>query len=83
MDREVATERYIELDPRRPGPAEARLRASGVPVWILVAQLSGVHGDIEQVAADYHLPPGEVRAALAYYQCHKQIIDARIAMNAA
>lgn len=83
MNQKALIERYIELDPRRPGPSEARLRQSGVPVWILVAQLSGMNGDVEQVAADYHLPLEAVHAALAYYHCHTPIIDARIAMNAA
>ena len=76
-------EKYIELDPRRPGPEEARLRESGVPVWVLIAQLAGVTGDLDHLAADYHIPREAVEAALAYYQRHKQSIEARIAMNAA
>jgi len=75
--------RYIEPDPHRPGPADARLIGYGVAVWALVAYLPAVSSDIEQVAHDYALPREAVEAALAYYQRHKAAIDARIAVNAA
>ncbi|MBI3978530.1 MAG: DUF433 domain-containing protein [Chloroflexi bacterium] len=83
MRTEELIERYVEEDPRRPGPAEARLRASSVPVWILVAQLDAANGDPARLAGDYHLPREAVEAALAYYRRHKRPIDARIALNAA
>jgi hypothetical protein len=39
-------------------------------------------GDVARVAADYALPCEAVKAAIAYYQRHKNLIDARIAANA-
>lgn len=55
----------------------------GVPVWALVGHLDAVHGNLQRVADDYELPTDVVEAALAYYEQHKQAIDARIAANAA
>jgi uncharacterized protein (DUF433 family) len=40
-------------------------------------------GDVAQLAAAYALPREAVEAALAYYHRHKELIDARIALNAA
>lgn len=74
---------YVEEDPRRPGPVRARLRTSGVEVWVLVAQLPAAAGDVAQLAAAYDLPREAVEAALAYYRSHKELIDAQIALNAA
>lgn len=74
---------HIEQATRRPNPARARLRESGVEVWTLVAQLPTVDGDVNRLAAAYDLPPSAVEAALAYYQLHRELIDAQIALNAA
>ena len=76
-------EDYIEEDPFRPGPADARLRGSGVHVWILAAQLPAFNGDATALAAAYHLPLEAITAALAYYRRHQKPIDALIARNAA
>lgn len=75
-------DRYIELDPDRPSPGEARLREEGVHVWALVGHyLIAVDQDLGAVARDYDLPEEAVAAALAYYQKHKHEIDARLAQN--
>lgn len=66
-----------------PDPAEARLRASGVPVWALVGYWQVVDHDVARVARDYHLPDEAVLAALAYYERHRLDIDRRLAVNAA
>jgi uncharacterized protein (DUF433 family) len=75
------------MDPHRPGPADARLRDSGVPLWALISYLQrAVGGEVAQAAEDYAVPVEAVEAALAYYQQseqHRQLIDARIALNAA
>jgi len=63
------------------GAAGARLRESGVEIWALVAQLPAMDGDEVRLAAAYGLPPEVVRAAFAYYQRHKELIDAQIALN--
>ena len=76
-------ERWIELDPARPGPHEARLKEHGVPVWILVGYWQGSAQDADTVAHAYEVPVEAIAAALAYYQQHQALIDARIALNAA
>ena len=80
-------QRHIAMDPHRPGPADARLKDSGVPLWALISYLQrAVAGDVAQTAEDYEVPIEAVEAALAYYQHdeeYKRLIDARIALNAA
>ena len=74
---------YIDGSQQRWGPAGARLRDSGVEVWVLVAQLPAMDGDMARLADAYGLPLRAVEAAFAYYRRHKELIDARIALNAA
>jgi hypothetical protein len=38
---------------------------------------------VEQAARDYEIPMEAAEAAVAYYQQHRPLIDARIAVNAA
>ncbi len=76
-------ERWIEQSPRGPDPAEARLVEFGIPVWALVGYLEAVENDVARVADDYEVPREAVEAALAYYRWHREVIDARIAANAA
>jgi uncharacterized protein (DUF433 family) len=72
---------YIEENPAKPGPADARLIGYGVPVWALIGYLSAVGHRARDVAADYDLPMEAVEAALAYYKHHQAVIDARLAAN--
>jgi uncharacterized protein (DUF433 family) len=73
---------YIEQDPYKPGPAGARLKSTGVPIWALISYYKrAVHEDIEQTARDYELPREAVEVALEYYDRHKKLIDARITLN--
>ena len=74
---------HIEEDPEHRGPARARLRDSGVEVWVLVAQLPAMDGDPVRLAEAYGVPVEAVEAALAYYRRHKRVIDAQIVLNAA
>jgi len=78
---------YIEENPQRPGPADARLKDAGTAVWALLSYLQlAVGNNIEQAAADYGVSPEAVQAALAYYRQspeHQRVIDARITLNAA
>ncbi len=76
-------EDWIELDPARPGPQGARLREYGVPIWILVGYWKGSGQDAAVVARDFDVPIEAVEAALAYYQRHPDVIDARITLNVA
>ncbi len=76
-------DRYIERDSLRRGVEEARLVGFGVPVWALVGHMRATGGDASRLATDYELPIEAVSAALAYYQLHRNAIDARVAANAA
>jgi uncharacterized protein (DUF433 family) len=64
-------------------PSEARLRGYGIHVWAIVGYWRAVQGDAACVARDYAVPLDVVRAALAYYERHKPVIDARLAANVA
>ncbi len=80
MDKNSLIEKYIEP---AADPGEARLYSYGVSVWALVGYWRAVKGDVDQVARDYALPPDAVQAALAYYERHREAIDAVLASNAA
>ena len=60
-------------------PDRARIAGSGVEVWALIAYLRAF--DTAQTAADYDLPPEAVEAALAYYERHRPVIDARLTLH--
>lgn len=76
-------DRWIEPSPAGLGPQDARVTEYGVPVWSLVAYSHVVDGDVDRVAEDYALPPEAVAAVFAYYEAHRYLIDARIALNEA
>ena len=84
MDTDALIARYIEENPRRPGPLHARLKESGVEIWALISYLQkAMQGDRSSTARDYDLPIEAVEAAEAYYHRHQDILNARIAVNAA
>lgn len=60
----------------------AWLVGSAVPVWALIGYLDAVGSDLQQVARDYDVPLEAAEAAIAFYRCHKILIDARIAASA-
>lgn len=82
-DGRTLIDQFIERDPDRPGPAEARLIVSGVPVWALIGHLRAVDGDVWQTTKDYDVPEAAVMAAIVYYRQHTTDIDARIRRNIA
>ena len=54
MNEDALIARYIEENPRQPGPTGARLRDYGTEVWALIGYLrDAVNGDVETAAADY------------------------------
>ncbi len=63
------------------GAGDARLKPWGVQVWAIIGYLKAAKGDEEWVAGGYEIPVEAVRAAQAYYKRHKDVIDARLAMN--
>ena len=71
----------IERDPYHPGAMNVAVRERHIPVWALVDHLVVTDGNIEQTAAAYHISTDAVRAALAYYKDHKEIIEARLEAN--
>ena len=83
MQDDTLIARYIEQNPHYPSLDAARVREYGVSVWSIIAHLRAIGGDVAHVAADYALPCEAVEAAIAYYRRYKDLIDARIAANAA
>jgi uncharacterized protein (DUF433 family) len=73
----------LEQNPYKPGADEVRLVGYGVSVWALIAYLHAAGGDLKRTAHAYDVPLDAVQAAVDYYQTHREIIDARIAANAA
>lgn len=73
--------RWIEDDPRRPGPANARLVRYGVNVWALIVYWKEAEGNVDLVIRDYAVPEAAVQAAIAYYRRNPAVIDARIELN--
>lgn len=74
-------DRFIEECPDSPGPLEARLAHSAVPVWSVVGYLKAMDHDIAAVAAGFDAEPEAIEAAWAYYRRHSQALDARLAAN--
>ena len=75
--------RWIEVNPNKPGPADAWVLPGCVAVWVLIRQLDLEGGAVETVANDYELPLEAVGAAIAYHKKHRKVIDQRIARNRA
>lgn len=73
-------DRFIESDPAG-GCADARVIGYAVPVWALVGYWQVNDHDIDLVARDYELPREAVQAALAFYERHRDVIDARMQAN--
>lgn len=78
---EALLNQYIQFDPDKSGVDQVRVIPADVPVWVIVAQVEGVDGDVSQVADDYELPREAVEAALIFYRRNRAAIDARRAEN--
>lgn len=74
-------DRFIRLDPSRPTPDEAIVLPSEVKVWAVIGDLRTNDGDVPCTAAGYDLPEDAVRAAIAYYEHHRILIDNRLDRN--
>ena len=81
IEEDLLIERHVEPDALR--SVDARLRDSGVPIWAIIGYLRVVGNDVNQVALDYDVSVDAVRAALAHYARHRELIDAKLALNAA
>lgn len=73
---------WIKPAPHSASADAARIAGTGVPVWALIGYLPAVHHDECQVAQDYELPVDAVRAAVAYYRRNREVIDAKLILNA-
>ncbi|HEY7033218.1 MAG TPA: hypothetical protein VH482_17900 [Thermomicrobiales bacterium] len=62
-------------------PYEARMAASGARLRTIVRQLKMDDWDIDRVAQSRDLSVEAIRAAIAYYERHKEVIDARILLE--
>ncbi|MGI8550909.1 MAG: hypothetical protein ACR2PL_09005 [Dehalococcoidia bacterium] len=83
MNTETAVEaelvaQWIEPDPHKGDPAEARLKASGVSVWAVIGQLELDEWDVASVAEYYEVPKAAVEAAVAYSHRHEEAIKVRL-----
>ena len=67
--------------PANPSLDEYWLPEPGVPVWAIIGGYRAEGGNVDDVAAAYHLLREQVEAALAYYQRHRTLIDNRLAQN--
>lgn len=63
------------------GPHQARIKDHGTPVWILAARLPVHSFDGRALAAEYDLPWEAFQAAMAFYDRHRAVIDARVLLN--
>lgn len=73
-------DQFIQIDAAG-GCADARVMNYGVPVWALVGYWQVNGRDIDVVAKDYELPREAVQAAMAFYERHREVIDARMLAN--
>lgn len=58
-------------------PGDARVRETGVPVWIIAECDYAWQGDTDRIALEYQLSHEAIDAARAYYLKHKRKVDAR------
>lgn len=79
--RDEMVSHYIETNPRHAGIADAIVAPAGIPVWALVGAVMRREATLQEIARDYGISLAVMRAALAYYQRHHSVIDARIAAN--
>lgn len=74
-------QQFIEKDPYHSGPADVRVRDHHIHVWAIVGDLQNYDFNVDEVARSYDIPVDYVRAALAYYRRHPEVIDGRLAAN--
>ncbi|MGH2557955.1 MAG: hypothetical protein ACRDJH_02745 [Thermomicrobiales bacterium] len=73
--------RHILQDRWHPGRHEAQVESSSSrpKVWAMVRYLQAA--DVEEVAKTYGLSPEAIEATVAYYQRHRDLIDAAILLD--
>ena len=66
----------IELDPLKPGRHNARFVEYGYHLWAVLNSLRRTNGDIVDAAAEWGMPADAIRAAIRYYERHRELSDA-------
>jgi uncharacterized protein (DUF433 family) len=82
-ERDVLIAKWVETAPAYSSPDRARIIDHGVSVTALITQLQLEGGDADAVLEVYNLPAEALAAAIAYYERHRSVIDARIVLSAA
>ncbi|HKG24820.1 MAG TPA: hypothetical protein VKB09_04185 [Thermomicrobiales bacterium] len=74
--------KYIRQDPNHPGRHEAwaDIGSDGAPVWHLILHLRGA--GLDGVLRDRSLPEEAVLAAIAFYQQHRELFEAKLLLEA-
>jgi len=75
--------RHIELPAGYHTADRARLTDYGVSVPAIIYTLQGEGADVNTAVEAYGVSVEAVHAAIAYYERHKEVIDARITLNVA
>jgi hypothetical protein len=73
-------DRLIEQHNRKRGYAESIMVENGASVWVRIHDWLSV-GDLARVKKNWDLTDEALIAEIAYYRRHKQVIDARIALE--
>ena len=81
-DEDKLIARWIEPNPHRPGADEVRIKGYDMSVWAIIGYLdSRNEEELAAIAHAFEVPIEVVRAAIAYYRRHKEILDNRLAAN--
>ncbi|HEY7036973.1 MAG TPA: DUF433 domain-containing protein [Thermomicrobiales bacterium] len=78
---DVELDALVVQDPHRSGRDNARLRDHGTQVWVIIDYLQGRNWDIETTKSDWDLSDADIRAAIRYYERHRDLIEARILLE--
>jgi uncharacterized protein (DUF433 family) len=68
-------DRYITYNRRFPG--DAKVKETGVPVWIIAELDVATDGDTDRIVYEYRLSPESLAAARAYYRLYREYVDAK------
>ncbi len=70
----------VEQDRRKPGRHNARI-TEGPRVWLIIATLHRLHGDIAGTADECVISREQVQQAIDYYERNRGLIDAHILLS--
>ena len=79
---EAEFDRMVEQDPHDPGRHNARLTDYGHHVWAVIDYLNSRNGDVAATASAFAGGSTDaIRAAIRYYERHRELIDAKILLE--